>query len=165
MTELRAPATGKYYRLSQICRVWRLPRSQYYAQKKRALENPTASESPKRRGPLGAGSDAELSSSLRELISQSNLFGEGDRKLWARLRFKGIRDSGPSTLPFPAAPRGPQAPAPAVERRAIARHPRRLQRFRRAPGAAAGGLALPSTLRIETMQTPGRTMGTRSAPT
>ena len=64
MTELRSPATGKRYRLSQICRVWRLSRSQYYAQKKRALENPTASESPKRRGPLGAGSDAELISSL-----------------------------------------------------------------------------------------------------
>ena len=120
MTELRSPATGKYYRLSQICRVWRLSRSRYYSQKKRALE-PSASESPRRRGPRGAGSDAELISSLRELISQSNFFGEGYRKLWARLRFKGIRTSKERVRRLMKVA-GFQAPRPALRERGDRAH-------------------------------------------
>jgi len=81
----------------------------------------TASESPRRRGPLGAGSDAELISSLRALISQSNFFGEGYRKLWARLRFKGIRTSKERVrrlMKFA----GLQAPRPALRERGDRAH-------------------------------------------
>ena len=47
----------------------------------------------RRRGPVGAGSDAELAEHIRQHIAASRLHGEGYRKLWARLRFAGVRTS------------------------------------------------------------------------
>jgi putative transposase len=82
MTELRSPATNKRYTLTQICRVWRLTRSRFYAAHK---------IKPKRRGPQGAGSDELLIDKIKEAITQSEFSGEGYRKVWARLRFKGLR--------------------------------------------------------------------------
>ena len=77
MTELRSPATNQRYTLTQICRVWRVTRSRFYA----TLKSP-----PKRRGPQGAGSDELLIDKIKETITQSEFSGEGYRKVWAKLR-------------------------------------------------------------------------------
>ena len=87
MIEQRSPATSKRYTLSHICRVWRIARSSIYAKRSR-LEKPA-----KRRGPLGAGSDEELISKIKTLLSETSFVGEGYRKVWARLRHQGIRTS------------------------------------------------------------------------
>jgi HTH-like domain len=70
---------------------------------------------------VGACSDAELAEHIRQHVAASRLYGEGYRKLWARLRFAGVRtrprrvrrvmrengllapqaESGPSAIPAP----------------------------------------------------------------
>jgi transposase InsO family protein len=42
---------------------------------------------------VGRGDDATLLGSIRQAIADSRLTGEGYRKIWARLRFAGIRSS------------------------------------------------------------------------
>jgi putative transposase len=47
---------------------------------------------PRRRpGPIGPMSDETLVEAIRELLAASPFHGEGHRKVWARLRFAGIR--------------------------------------------------------------------------
>jgi transposase InsO family protein len=46
---------------------------------------------PRKRGPLGAGSDADLVGHIRRVLAESPFHGEGYRKVWARLRHQGIR--------------------------------------------------------------------------
>ena len=48
---------------------------------------------PRRRGPQGPCSDVELIQKIREVLQQSPFHGEGYRKVWAKLRYKGIRTS------------------------------------------------------------------------
>ena len=49
---------------------------------------------PKRRpGPVGPCDDATLLEPIRKAIAESRFTGEGYRKIWARLRFAGIRSS------------------------------------------------------------------------
>jgi putative transposase len=48
---------------------------------------------PKRRGPLGPCSDEELVGHIRRILTGSPFHGEGYRKVWARLRYQGIRTS------------------------------------------------------------------------
>src|SRR6476619_3859505 len=47
----------------------------------------------RRPGPVGACSDSELADHIRQQIAASRLHGEGYRKIWARLRFAGVRAS------------------------------------------------------------------------
>ena len=44
----------------------------------------------RRRGPQGAASDADLLAAIREIIEASPFTGEGYRKIWARLRLRGL---------------------------------------------------------------------------
>lgn len=53
---------------------------------------------PQKRGPKTAYTDAELLSHIREVLDASAFHGEGHRKVWARLRLKGIRTSKQRTL-------------------------------------------------------------------
>jgi putative transposase len=48
---------------------------------------------PKRPGPLGPCSDEELVGHIRRMLTESPFHGEGYRKVWARLRYQGIRTS------------------------------------------------------------------------
>ena len=48
---------------------------------------------PKKRGPLGPCSDEELVGHIRRILTESPFHGEGYRKVWARLRYQGIRTS------------------------------------------------------------------------
>jgi len=52
----------------------------------------TPEDVPRRRpGPIGACPDAELADHIRREIEASEFHGEGYRKIWARLRFSGVR--------------------------------------------------------------------------
>jgi len=47
----------------------------------------------RRRGPKTAWSDAALLGNIREVLTASPFYGEGHRKVWARLRFQDVRTS------------------------------------------------------------------------
>ncbi len=46
-----------------------------------------------RRGPKTAWTDVALTEKIREVLAESPFYGEGHRKVWARLRFAGVRTS------------------------------------------------------------------------
>ncbi len=91
MSQVLSPATDRPYGLARVARVWRLSRATVY--RHRALAGAAAPASPVRRGPVGACSDAALLEHIRAQILASRLHGEGYRKIWARLRFAGVRTS------------------------------------------------------------------------
>ncbi len=86
-------ATHKRYGLQRVCRVWRRPRSTIYAQRTPAEEGSRGSRPPQRPGPMGPCTDPELVDHIRQVLAESPFHGEGYRKVWAKLRFKGIRTS------------------------------------------------------------------------
>ena len=114
MSQSSSPSTGQPYGLVMVCRTWGIPRSTYYVRKAVALDPPG------RRGPMGFHSDDELLGHIRTCIQNSPFTGEGYRKIWARLRFNGIRTSPKRTLRLmrennllavrkPGRPHGPKA--------------------------------------------------------
>ena len=86
MSRIISPVTGKPYGLAAVCRVWGLTRSGVY---RRRSPPPVA----QRRGPLGAMSDDALTTAIEGVLAASPFHGEGHRKVWARLRYAGIRTS------------------------------------------------------------------------
>ena len=85
MSQAISPSTGKPYGLARLCRVWGVARSTIYWQR-HASSVPGA-----RRGPVGPYADDELVDHIRRLLEESPFPGEGYRKVWARLRHRGIR--------------------------------------------------------------------------
>ena len=80
------------YGLARVCRQWRVARSSVYdARKRRDRVEDGVVAKPRKRGPLGACTDEELAAHVRRVIAASPWVGEGHRKVWARLRFEGIR--------------------------------------------------------------------------
>src|SRR5262249_36597816 len=75
------------------CRTWDLPRSTVYFRRRPATIPVEERPEPKRRGPLGACSDEDLIGHIRRILTESPFHGEGYRKVWARLRYQGIRTS------------------------------------------------------------------------
>lgn len=88
MSRVTSPVSGRPYGLATVCRVWRLARSSVYRQLTPAPATP-----PRRRGPIGAMSDAALTAAIRDVLAASPFHGEGHRKVWARLRHAGTRTS------------------------------------------------------------------------
>jgi HTH-like domain len=86
MSRAVSPISGKPYGLASVCRVWRLARSGVYRHQASPPDTP-----PARRGPMGPMSDAALTAEIRVVLGASPFHGEGHRKVWARLRFAGIR--------------------------------------------------------------------------
>ena len=87
-------ATHKRYGLQRVCRIWPVPRSTIYAQRRStAAEGPMGSRPPQKRGPMGPCSDTDLVDHIRRVLAESSFHGEGYRKVWAKLRFAGIRTS------------------------------------------------------------------------
>jgi transposase InsO family protein len=68
-----------------------MPRSTVHSQLHRS--SLTDLPAPRKRGPVGAATDEELVSLIRQVIDASPFHGEGYRKIWARLRFQGVRTS------------------------------------------------------------------------
>jgi putative transposase len=81
-------ATGRAYGLQRVTRIWGVSRATVYRHRR-----PAAAVARKRPGPLGPMSDEALVTAIRQLLTDSPFHGEGYRKLWARLRFVGIRTS------------------------------------------------------------------------
>jgi transposase InsO family protein len=81
-----SPSVGKIYGLQRVTRLWGVSRATIY----RHRQEPVAR---KRSGPIGAMPDEDLVPAIRQLLTDSPFHGEGYRKLWARLRFAGIRTS------------------------------------------------------------------------
>src|SRR4051794_17410019 len=52
-----------------------------------------AFEPPRHRGPIGPMADTELVAAIRAVLADSPFHGEGHRKVWARLRIRGVRTS------------------------------------------------------------------------
>lgn len=95
-----SPFTGRPYGIERVCRVWGVARATYYD--RRAREATPRSIEPKRT--LGGTwhADAELVDEIREVINatarEHKFHGEGYRKVWARLRHRGVRTSKRRTL-------------------------------------------------------------------
>ncbi len=91
MSETCSISTKRRYGWSRICRVWCLPRSTVYDWRRRRSQGARAVS---RRGRKPVVSDEVLLSAIRSILAQapaSTFYGEGYRKVWARLRFRGIR--------------------------------------------------------------------------
>jgi len=83
-----SPSTDRVYGLQRVTPIWGVARATIYRHRHRA-------DAVQRRkpGPQGALSDEDLAGEIRQLLQASPFHGEGYRKLWARLRFHGIRTS------------------------------------------------------------------------
>jgi len=93
MSRAVSPVSGKPYGLAAVCRVWGLARSGVYRN-----QSPPPDAPPRRRGPVGAMSDAALTTAIRAVLTASPFHGEGHRKVWARLRQAGTRTSSRRVL-------------------------------------------------------------------
>ena len=91
MSRTASPSTGKNYGLARVCRLWSIGRATLY--RHRSPETEEAPPPRRRPGPHGPCSDAELLQHIRAEIAESKFHGEGYRKIWARLRHKGVRTS------------------------------------------------------------------------
>ena len=89
MSQTLSPSLARCYGMARVARVWKISRASVYRSLKETPPNTIAG----RPGPVGACSDAELAEHIRQHIAASRLHGEGYRKLWARLRFAGVRTS------------------------------------------------------------------------
>jgi transposase InsO family protein len=87
MSRAVSPSVDRVYGLVRVARCWNVSRATVYRHR-------PAPAGPKRRpGPVGPGDDATLLRHIRQAIAESRFTGEGYRKIWARLRFAGIRSS------------------------------------------------------------------------
>jgi len=90
MSQTCSPSTQRRYGLARVCRVWELARSTVYLDQARRT-GPIAV--PRKRGPKPRWSDGELLDAIRAVLEASPFLGEGHRKVWARLRWQGVRTS------------------------------------------------------------------------
>ena len=88
MSRTVSPSSNQPYGVARVVQVWGVARSSYYAARQRQQEP----REPQKRGPK-ARTDEELLAEIRQLLAEPVFTGEGYRKIWARLRNKGIRTS------------------------------------------------------------------------
>ena len=90
MSQTCSPSTQRRYGLARVCRVWELARSTVYLDHARRT---TPAAGPRKRGPKPQWSDAELVERIQTVLAAAPFLGEGHRKVWARLRWQGVRTS------------------------------------------------------------------------
>ena len=83
-----SPPTNRVYGLQRVTPLWGVSRATVYRHRRRS--DGAGRGKP---GPRGAMSDEALIEEIRRLLRSSPFHGEGHRKLWARLRFEGVRTS------------------------------------------------------------------------
>jgi transposase InsO family protein len=88
MSAVVSPSTGRAYGIARVAALWGVARATVYRRRGDAPERPR-----RRPGPSGPRPDAELVTAIRQLLAANDFHGEGYRKIWARLRFAGIRTS------------------------------------------------------------------------
>ena len=104
--------------LSVVCRVAGVSRSAACEARRRR----GASEPLRRRpGPVGVMCDRDLLAEIRDVLAASPFVGEGHRKVWARLRRRGVRTSRKRVLRL-TREAGLLAPTPKVRKRAQRLH-------------------------------------------
>jgi putative transposase len=81
-------SANRSYGVQRVTRVWGTSRATLY--RHRRGDQPGHRRRP---GPVGPMPDAALVAAIRALLAASPFHGEGHRKVWARLRFAGIRTS------------------------------------------------------------------------
>ena len=87
MSRMVSPSTNRRYGILRLTRLWRTSRATLYRRRSQDLR-------PRcRPGPVGPMSDEALTAAIRRLLAASPFHGEGYRKIWARLRFAGIRSA------------------------------------------------------------------------
>lgn len=90
----QSPSTGRRYPLTMICRIWRVPRSSVYA----AAESAPERALPGKRGPRPLVRDEQLVAAIRTVLAETPFYGEGYRKVRARLAHRGLAVSGKRVL-------------------------------------------------------------------
>lgn len=88
MSHTVSPSRQKPYGVARVVEIWSLARSSFYAARHRQ-QHP---REPQKRGPKVL-SDQELVAEIRQMLDAPVFTGEGYRKIWARLRHKGVRTS------------------------------------------------------------------------
>jgi putative transposase len=88
MSRQVSPSANRPYGVLQVTRVWGTSRATLYRHRRGDAPPPR-----RRPGPLGPLPDDALVEAIRGLLAASPFHGEGYRKVWARLRFAGIRTS------------------------------------------------------------------------
>jgi putative transposase len=88
MSRSVSPSAGRRYGLAAVTRIWGVARSSLYRHRTPQPEVPR-----RRPGPTGPLPNADLVDRIRAVIAAGPFHGEGHRKVWARLRFAGIRTS------------------------------------------------------------------------
>ena len=88
MSRQVSPSANQSYGMQRVTRVWGTSRATLY--RHRRGDQPGRRRRP---GPIGPMPDDALVTAIRELLADSPFHGEGHRKVWARLRFAGIRTS------------------------------------------------------------------------
>jgi hypothetical protein len=90
MSQACSPSTQRRYGRARVCRVWELVRSTGYLRQGRRT---TPSGPAAQRGPRPRWSDEVLLGKIQAVLTASPSLGEGHRKVWARLRWQGVRTS------------------------------------------------------------------------
>jgi putative transposase len=90
MSQTCSPSTQRVYGLARVCRAWEVARSTVYLAKGRTAGSVVP---PRRRGPKPRWSDETLREAIRAVLTAAPFLGEGHRKVWARLRWQGVRTS------------------------------------------------------------------------
>jgi putative transposase len=90
MSQTCSPSTQRRYGLARVCRVWELARSTVYLEQVRRAGGVAPAQ---KRGPKTRWSDGELVDAIRAVLGAVPFLGEGHRKVWARLRWQGVRTS------------------------------------------------------------------------
>jgi putative transposase len=88
MSLVASPSTGQTYGVLRVTRVWGASRATVYRHRRCDESGPR-----RRPGPVGPMPDEALVEEIRALLAASPFHGEGYRKIWARLRFAGVRSS------------------------------------------------------------------------
>ena len=90
MSRAASGFTEQRYGVVRVTREWEMARSSFYHQRALVARPDRVLG---RRGPKTAWSDAVLLGKIREVLAASPFYGEGHRKVWARLRFQEVRTS------------------------------------------------------------------------
>lgn len=92
MSRETSEGTGKVYGLKRVCEVLHMPRSTVYANLARQADR-VVPFPLQRRGPKPKIADKQLLEAIRDDLKTSPFTGEGHRKVWWRLRNRGIGGS------------------------------------------------------------------------
>lgn len=91
MSRAASPSRDQPYGVARVCAVWSIARATVYRHRSTAGGVDHCPPTLRRRGPRGAGCDTDLVERIKVVIETSPFYGEGYRKVWARLRHQGVR--------------------------------------------------------------------------